>query len=80
MTAKTEKAAELRQASPFAGALTQEEIARTIHREKERARTHCGRQPNSPNGLIPADCDPPDATKLLECPGLFDANEPLGPQ
>jgi hypothetical protein len=39
MTAKTEKAAELRQASPFAGALTQEEIARTVHREKERART-----------------------------------------
>jgi hypothetical protein len=27
MTAKTEKAAELRQASPFAGALTQEEVA-----------------------------------------------------
>ena len=39
MTAKTETAAELRQASPFAGALTQKEIARTIHREKERART-----------------------------------------
>jgi hypothetical protein len=30
MTAKTEKAAELRQASPFAGALSAEEIARTI--------------------------------------------------
>jgi hypothetical protein len=30
ITAKTEKAAELRQASPFAGALTQEEIARTV--------------------------------------------------
>ncbi|MFZ0505128.1 MAG: hypothetical protein WAM44_15520 [Chthoniobacterales bacterium] len=39
MTAKTEKATELRQASPFAGALTQEEIAGTIQREKERART-----------------------------------------
>jgi hypothetical protein len=38
MTAKTEKATELRQASPFAGALTQEEIAGTIQREKERAR------------------------------------------
>lgn len=35
MTAKTEKATELRQASPFAGALTQEEIAGTIQREKE---------------------------------------------
>jgi hypothetical protein len=41
MTAKTDKAAELRQASPFAGALTSEEIARTIHREKERARVRC---------------------------------------
>ena len=39
MTAKTQKAAELRQASPFAGALTREEIARTIQREKERDRT-----------------------------------------
>jgi hypothetical protein len=39
MTAKTQKATELRQASPFAGALSQEEIARTIQREKERART-----------------------------------------
>jgi hypothetical protein len=39
MTAKTQKATELRQASPFAGALRQEEIARTIQREKERART-----------------------------------------
>jgi hypothetical protein len=39
MTAKTERSAELRQASPFAGALTQEEIARTIRREKEQART-----------------------------------------
>jgi hypothetical protein len=39
MTAKTDKAAELRQASPFAGALTQEEIDGTIQREKERART-----------------------------------------
>jgi hypothetical protein len=39
MTAKTEKATELRQASPFAGALTAAEIARTIQREKERART-----------------------------------------
>ena len=39
MTSKTQKATELRQASPFAGALTQEEIARTIQREKERART-----------------------------------------
>jgi hypothetical protein len=37
MTAKTQQATELRQASPFAGALTQEEIARTIHREKERS-------------------------------------------
>jgi len=41
MTAKTEKAAELRQASPFAGALSAEEIARTVQREKERARTRC---------------------------------------
>jgi hypothetical protein len=41
MTAKTEKATELRQASPFAGALTSEEIARTIQREKERARARC---------------------------------------
>jgi hypothetical protein len=39
MTAKTQKATELRQASPFAGALSQEEIAGTIQREKERART-----------------------------------------
>ena len=39
MTAKTQKATELRQASPFAGALSPEEIARTIQREKERART-----------------------------------------
>jgi len=39
MTAKTQKATELRQASPFAGALTQDEIAGTIHREKKRART-----------------------------------------
>jgi hypothetical protein len=39
MTAKTEKATELRQAPPFAGTLTPEEIARTIQREKERART-----------------------------------------
>jgi hypothetical protein len=39
MTAKTQKATELRQASPFAGALSQEEIARTIQREKKRART-----------------------------------------
>jgi hypothetical protein len=38
MTAKTQKATELRQASPFAGALSPEEIARTIQREKERAR------------------------------------------
>jgi hypothetical protein len=38
MTAKTQKATEFRQASPFAGALSQEEIARTIQREKERAR------------------------------------------
>jgi len=38
MTAKTQRATELRQASPFAGALTHEEIARTIQREKERAR------------------------------------------
>jgi hypothetical protein len=36
MMAKTQKATELRQASPFAGALTREEIARTIQREKER--------------------------------------------
>jgi hypothetical protein len=36
ITAKIQKATELRQASPFAGALTQEEIARTIQREKER--------------------------------------------
>jgi hypothetical protein len=41
MTAKTQKATELRQASPFAGALSQEEIARTIQREKEGARTRC---------------------------------------
>ena len=39
MTAKTQKATELRQASPFSGALSPEEIARTIQREKERART-----------------------------------------
>jgi hypothetical protein len=39
MTAKTQKATELRQASPFAGALSAGEIARTIQREKERART-----------------------------------------
>ena len=39
MTAKTQKAAELRQASPFAGALSAREIAGTIKREKERART-----------------------------------------
>lgn len=39
MTAKTQKATELRQASPFAGALSPEEIAGTIQREKERART-----------------------------------------
>jgi hypothetical protein len=32
MTAKTQKATELRQASPFAGALSAEEIARTIQR------------------------------------------------
>lgn len=38
MTAKTQKTTELRQASPFAGALSPEEIARTIQREKERAR------------------------------------------
>lgn len=38
MTAKTQKATELRQASPFAGALSQEEIDGTIQREKERAR------------------------------------------
>jgi hypothetical protein len=37
MTAKTEKATELRQASPFAGALSAEEIGSTIQREKERA-------------------------------------------
>jgi hypothetical protein len=41
MTAKTQKATELRQASPFAGALTSEEISRTIQREKERARARC---------------------------------------
>jgi hypothetical protein len=41
MTAKTQKATELRQASPFAGALSQEEVARTIQREKEGARTRC---------------------------------------
>jgi hypothetical protein len=41
MTVKTQKATELRQASPFAGALSQEEIARTIQREKEGARTRC---------------------------------------
>jgi len=40
MTAKTEKAAELRQASPFAGVLGPEEIAATIQREKERAQGH----------------------------------------
>jgi hypothetical protein len=39
VTAKTQKATELRQASPFAGALSAEEIAGTIQREKERART-----------------------------------------
>jgi hypothetical protein len=38
MTAKTAKATELRQASPFAGVLTSDEIAGTIQREKERAR------------------------------------------
>lgn len=38
MTAKTQKATELRQASPFAGALSQEKIDGTIQREKERAR------------------------------------------
>jgi hypothetical protein len=38
MTAKTQKATELRQASPFAGALSPKEIARTIEREKARAR------------------------------------------
>jgi hypothetical protein len=42
MMAKTQKATELRQASPFAGALSQEEIARTIQREKERARARYG--------------------------------------
>jgi hypothetical protein len=41
MTAKTQKATELQQASPFAGALTHEEIAGTIQRQKERARTRC---------------------------------------
>jgi hypothetical protein len=44
MTAKTEKAAELRQASPFAGVLSPQEMAGTIQREKERAQAHCGRQ------------------------------------
>ena len=39
MTSKTQKATELRQASPFAGILSSEEVARTIQREKERART-----------------------------------------
>jgi hypothetical protein len=38
ITAKTRKAIELRQASPFSGVLSPEEIARTIQREKERAR------------------------------------------
>jgi len=38
MTTKTQKATELRQASPFAGALSAKEIAGTIQREKERAR------------------------------------------
>jgi hypothetical protein len=38
MTSKTQKATQLRQASPFAGVLSPEEIARTIQREKERAR------------------------------------------
>ena len=38
MTAKTQTAIELRQASPFSGVLSPEEIARTIQREKERAR------------------------------------------
>jgi hypothetical protein len=41
MTAKTQKVSELRQASPFAGALSAKEIAGTIQREKERARTRC---------------------------------------
>jgi hypothetical protein len=39
MTAKTQKATELRQASPFAGVLSPEEIAGTIQREKQRAQT-----------------------------------------
>lgn len=39
ITAKTQKATELRQASPFAGALSPEEIASSIQREKKRART-----------------------------------------
>jgi hypothetical protein len=38
MTAKTRKAIELRQASPFSGVLSPEEIARTIQHEKKRAR------------------------------------------
>lgn len=46
MTAKTEKAAELRQASPFAGVLSPQEMAGTIQREKERAQAHYGRQAN----------------------------------
>jgi hypothetical protein len=38
MTAKTQKAIDHRQSSPFSGVLSPEEIARTIQREKERAR------------------------------------------
>ena len=41
MTAKTQKGSGLRQASPFAGVLSPDEIARTIQREKERARARC---------------------------------------
>ena len=57
MTAKTQKATELRQASPFAGALTHDEIATTIQREKERARA---RTPGY------GSLDPALATKLFK--------------
>jgi hypothetical protein len=38
MTSKTQEATELRQASPFAGVLSPEEIASTIQRAKKRSR------------------------------------------
>jgi hypothetical protein len=41
MTAKTQKAIELRQASPFASILSPAEVASTIQHAKERVRTRC---------------------------------------